>query len=130
MGHEARAKEQARIIAETLQATALNPANVNFGRKMIDCLEVAELFKGMLTPDFEMRYQQACQRWSEKAVNRKLAELEQRGYLTNGRLTLMGRQALEADRLAAAMAMQDRRENPDVPQPDGRRRTDQQESAA
>jgi len=71
------------------------------GQKAIDCLEVASFRVG--SPQRYRRLSLAADRWSWKALNKKMDELVDRGYIealrggtASGALTRKGREALAA----------------------------------
>lgn len=76
---------------------------MNLSRKSIACLELAEITP-KTDPRFENTYELTCELYSEKAVNRKMQELVDRGYIASGytartgHLTGKGRAALAAVR--------------------------------
>ena len=67
---------------------------VKFSEKAIGCLELAEaLHIPGLSVEWCRRYAALCEKYSERAVNRKMEELDLRGYI-DGWLTDKGRAAL------------------------------------
>ncbi len=78
--------------------------NLNLSKKAIDCLAVAERGGDGDPYEWRLRYDVACGKYSEKAVNKKMQELADRGYIEcgvsarTGWLTQKGKNALAAHR--------------------------------
>lgn len=64
---------------------------MKLGEKAQWCLQMAYAMHVVGRTDFwQTLYDEACARWTEKAVNRKFEELSKRGYLDYGVSARMG----------------------------------------